>query len=93
MLHIFHTNLLHVFLVIVIKKITIINSSLTSIAGVENVKISISSILRSVLHVPKLSSNLISKYKVSHDMDYKIFFSFHSLCILRPNFEDNDWTC
>jgi hypothetical protein len=47
------------------RKIATADGSLTTIAGVGNVKIGPSLILKNVLHVPRLSTNLVSIQKLT----------------------------
>ena len=57
------------------KKITVANGSLTTVAGFEDIYITPTLILKNVLHVPKLSANLVSIQKHIHDLKcYASFF-------------------
>lgn len=63
------------------RKVAPADGSLTVGAGVGDVKISLSFILRNVFHVPKFT-NLVSINKVSHDMDCKVTF-FPTYCVFQ----------
>ena len=67
------------------RKIAVANGFLTTIAGLGDIYINPSLTLKNVLHIPKLSTNLISVQKLSHDMNCNVlFYPFH--CI----FHDQD---
>ena len=61
------------------QKIKIADGSLSAIAGKGSIAISPSITLRDVLHVPKLSCNLLSVSKLIHDMNCQAQF-FQSHC-------------
>ena len=64
------------------KKIAVANGSLVTVAGFEDIYIAPTLILKNVLHVPKLSANLVSIQKLTHDLKcYAIFFP--SYCVLQ----------
>jgi hypothetical protein len=67
------------------RKIATTNGSLTTIAGVGDVKIGPSLILKNVLHVPRLSTNLVSIQKFTQDLHCNVVFH-HSYCV----FQDED---
>jgi len=61
------------------RKISVADGSLTTVAGLGDVKLSPEFNLRQVLHVPKLISNLISIQKLTKDMNCCVTF-FPSYC-------------
>ena len=64
------------------KKIAVANGSLATVAGFRDIYITPTFILKNVLHVPKLSANLISIQKLTHDLKcYAIFFP--SYCVFQ----------
>ncbi|RVW75295.1 Retrovirus-related Pol polyprotein from transposon TNT 1-94 [Vitis vinifera] len=64
------------------KKIVVANGSLVIVAGFGDIYITPTLILKNALHVPKLSANLISIQKLTHDLKcYAIFFP--SYCVLQ----------
>ena len=64
------------------KKIAVANGSLATVASFEDIYITPTFILKNVLHVPKLSANLVSIQKLTHDLKcYAIFFP--SYCVLQ----------
>ena len=67
------------------KKIATADGSLATIAGIGDVKISPLMTLKNVLHVPKLSTNLISIHKLTQDLYYTVIFH-NNYCI----FQDKD---
>ena len=56
------------------RKIVIVNGSLTTIAGVGDIQISLTFTLRNVFHVPKLSTNLVSIQKLTQDFGRNVIF-------------------
>jgi hypothetical protein len=62
------------------RKIATANGSLTTVAGVGDVKIGPSLILKNVLHVPRLSTNLVSIQKLTQDLRCNVVFH-HSYCV------------
>lgn len=75
------------------KKIVVANGSLVTVAGFRDIYITPTLILKNVLHVPKLSANLVSIQKLTHDLKcYAIFFPF-LLCFSRTRLGEEDWTC
>ena len=57
------------------KKIAVANDSLANVAGFRDIYITPTLILKNVLHVPKLSTSLVSIQKLTHDLKcYAIFF-------------------
>ena len=59
------------------KKIVVANGSLATIAGFGDIYITPTLILKNVLHVPKLSANLVSIQTFTHDLKcYVIFFPY-----------------
>ena len=57
------------------KKIAVANDSLAIVVGFGDIYITPTLILKNVLHVPKLSANLVSIQKLTHDLKcYAIFF-------------------
>ena len=64
------------------KKIAVVNGSLATIVGFGDIYITPTLILKNVLHVPKLSANLVSIQKLTHDLKcYAIFFP--SYCVFQ----------
>ena len=64
------------------KKIAMANGFLVTVAGFRDIYITPTLILKNVLHVPKLSANLVSIQKLTHDLKcYAIFFP--SYCVLQ----------
>ncbi|KAL6347733.1 hypothetical protein AAG906_026262 [Vitis piasezkii] len=64
------------------KKIAVVNGSLATVAGFRDIYITPTLILKNVLHVPKLSTNLVSIQKLNHDLKcYAIFFP--SYCVFQ----------
>ena len=58
------------------------NGSLATVAGFGDIYITPTLILKSVLHVPKLSANLVSIQKLTHDLKCYVIF-FPSYCVLQ----------
>ena len=56
------------------KKIAVANGSLVTVAGFEDIYIAPTLILKNVLHVPKLSANLVSIQKLTHDLKCYVIF-------------------
>ena len=57
------------------KKIAVANGYLATVVGFRDIYITPTLILKNVLHVPKLSTNLVSIQKLTHDLKcYTIFF-------------------
>ena len=67
------------------RKIVTTDGSLTTVAGIGDVKISPSLLLKNVLHVPRLTTNLVSIQKLTKDLHCKVVFN-HSYCV----FQDKD---
>ena len=64
------------------KKIAVTNDSLATIASFGDIYITPTLFLKNVLHVPKLSANLVSIQKLTHDLKcYAIFFP--SYCVFQ----------
>ena len=62
------------------KKIAMANGSLVTVASFGDIYITPTLILKNILHVPKLSANLVSIQKLTHDLKcYAIFFSLLSV--------------
>ena len=57
------------------KKIAVANDSLATVVGFRDIYITPTLILKNVLHIPKLSANLISIQKLTHDLNVMLFFS------------------
>ena len=57
------------------RKIVVANGTLATVAGLGNIHITPTLILKDVLHVPKLSANLISIQKLTHDLKCYAIFS------------------
>jgi len=62
--------------------IAVANGSNTPITGCGNIHLQPSFPLKNVLHVPKLSNNLLSIQKVTQDLNCVVVF-FHSHCVFR----------
>ena len=56
------------------KKISTTGGSLTTVAGQGEIHINPSPILKNVLHVAKLSTNLVSIYQLTKDMNCSVIF-------------------
>ena len=57
------------------KKITVANGSLATVAGFGDIYITPTLIIKNVFHVPKLSANLVSIKKLTHDLKCYAIFS------------------
>ena len=55
--------------------ITVANGSHTPVTGCGNIQLQSSLHLNNVLHVPKLSNNLLSIYKITQDLNCAVTFS------------------
>ena len=64
------------------KKIVVANGSLATVAGLGDVFLTPSLILKNVLHVPKLSASLVSIQKLTHDLKCHAIFS-PSYCVFQ----------
>ena len=64
------------------RKITVANGSLATVAGFGDIHITPILVLKNVLHVPKLSANLVSIQKLTHDLKCCATF-FPSHCVLQ----------
>ncbi|KAL2320148.1 hypothetical protein Fmac_029117 [Flemingia macrophylla] len=62
--------------------ITVANGSHTPVLGCGNIQLQPSLHLKNVLHVPKLSNNLMSIHKVTQDLNCAVTF-FHSHCVFQ----------
>ena len=62
------------------KKIAVVNGSLVTITGFRDIYITLTLILKNVLHVPKLSANLVSIQKLTYDLKCYAIFS-PSCCV------------
>ena len=62
------------------KKIAVANGFLATVAGFGDIYITPTLILKNVLHVPKLSANLVSIQKLTHDLKCYAIFS-PSCCV------------
>lgn len=67
------------------KRIATADGSLTTVARVGDVKISASLTLKNVLHVPRLSTDLVSIQKLTQDLHCNVDF-YRSYCV----FQDKD---
>ena len=56
------------------RKISVANGSHTTVTSLRDIQISPLFVLKNVLHVPKLSTNLVSIKKLTHDMSCKVIF-------------------
>ena len=75
------------------KKIAVANGSLATIASFGDIYITPTLFLKNVLHVPKLSANLVSIQKLTHDLKCHAIF-FPSYCVFSgTGFGEEDWTC
>ena len=61
------------------KKIAIVDGTLVTVVGQGNVVINHNFIFKNVLHVPKLSTNLVSIHNLTNDLNYMMAFS-STLC-------------
>ena len=57
------------------KKIAIVDGTLVTVVGQGNVVINHNFIFKNVLHVPKLSTNLVSIHNLTNDLNYTVTFS------------------
>ena len=57
------------------KKISVANNSLATVAGFRDIYITPTLNIKNVLHVPKLSTILVSIQKLTHDLKYYAIFS------------------
>lgn len=64
------------------KKITIVDGSISIVAGQGDFFISDSLTLKNVLHVPKLFANLVSIQKQTKDANYNVIF-YPSHCVFQ----------
>ena len=64
------------------RKVVTADGSLATVAGIGDVQINSSLTLKNVLHVPKLSSNLISIHKLTHDLCCQVTFN-DTYCIFQ----------
>jgi len=67
------------------RKITVADETTTTVAGVGDIHITPSLVLKNVLHVPKLSTNLMSIQKLTKDLNCHVTF-YPSYC----DFQDQD---
>ena len=65
-----------------IRKVVTADGSLTTVAGIGDAQINSSLTLKNVLHVPKLSTNLISIHKLTHDLCCQVTFN-DTYCIFQ----------
>ena len=56
------------------RKILVADGSLTTVAGLGDIQITSQLTLKNVLHVPKLSTNLLSIQKLTHDLNCVVIF-------------------
>ena len=56
------------------RKILVADGSLTTVAGLGDIQITSQLTLKNVLHVPKLSTNLLSIQKLTHDLNCAVIF-------------------
>ena len=62
------------------KKIATANGSFITVAGIGDVKLKLSLVLKNVLHVPTLSTNLISIQKLTQDSNCNVIF-YQDFCV------------
>lgn len=67
------------------RKIATADGSLTTVAGTGNIELTPSLTLKNVLHVPRLSTNLVSVKRLTQDLHCHVIFH-HSYCV----FQDKD---
>ena len=80
-----------ILLVLVIRKIAA-NGSLTTVARIGDIRLGPNLTLKNVLHVPKLSTKLVSMTKISQDLNCKVTFFFsNTLIISGSGLENDDW--
>lgn len=64
------------------RKIIVADGSVTTVAGVGHIQLSPSLLLKDVLHVPKLSTSLLSIHKLTRDMNCTVLF-YPSHCVFQ----------
>ncbi|KAH7520323.1 hypothetical protein FEM48_Zijuj08G0131900 [Ziziphus jujuba var. spinosa] len=75
------------------QKIKVADGALAAVAGHGTIALSSSLSLKSMLHVPKLSVNLLSFPKIIQDLNCHVIFSRSRLCVLGKYCRENDWAC
>ena len=77
------------------KKIAVANGTLATVVGFRDIYITPTLILKNVLHVPKLSTNLVSIQRLTHDLKrYVMLFFFPSYYVFLGTWlEEENWTC
>ena len=73
-------------------RVKIVDRSHSMVTGIGTIEISHNITLKAVLHVPKLSCNLLSISKITKDLNCVVNFS-PSICISGLDFEKDDWQC
>ena len=76
------------------KKIAVANGTLATVVGFRDIYITPTLILKNVLHVPKLSTTLVSIQRLTHDLKhYAMLFFFPSYCVFLGTWlEEENWT-
>ena len=64
------------------KKITTTDGSLATVADQREVHLNKSIVLKNVLHVPKLSTNLVSIHRLTKELNYHVIF-YPSHCVFQ----------
>lgn len=75
------------------KKITIVDGSLATVVGQGDISVPPTLKLKNALHVPKLSTNLISIYQLVRDLHCNVTFFTTYLFISGQAYREGDWTC
>ena len=64
------------------RKIVVVDGSLTTVVDVGHIQLGPSLLLKNVLHVPKLSTSLVSIQKITQDMNFNVSF-YYSHCVFQ----------
>ena len=56
------------------RKIVVADRTTTTMAGIEDVQVTSNLVLKNVLHVPQLSTNLVSIQKLTQDLSCRVIF-------------------
>lgn len=74
------------------KKISKTDGTLVTVAGQGDIKLFSNITLKNVLHIPRLTVDVISVKNLIKDLGCKVIFS-HSSCRFGPKQWEDDWTC